>query len=330
MGAEAKAQGGTSGKPPGGPSAAERGVDRRSRARGGRRASTAPPIEGAPASAGQRLGRFAWVGAFLLGDLWSKSAVFAWLGGGGASLVPDDHGHLRHPILGEWFAFFLSYNPGMAWGVTALPPWLLVGGRVAASVFLAWLLFKHPRGRPVLGAALVLILAGALGNLHDNLLLEPRSVGARFGEVRDFIDVYFTGFDWHFPTFNVADACITVGAALLFGVSLLAREPAPPRRARRVPRPLTAARAGLAPPRGLVAAARGGHSVTPWPTSPSPSAPSACATRSSRPRGPSGTGSRCATSRPPRGWAGSSARPSPCGPATGTRTRASARPRRAS
>ena len=34
--------------------------------------------------------------------------------------------------------------------------------------------------------------------------------------MRDFIDVYFSRWDWHFPTFNVADSCITVGAVLLF------------------------------------------------------------------------------------------------------------------
>jgi signal peptidase II len=34
--------------------------------------------------------------------------------------------------------------------------------------------------------------------------------------VRDFIDVYFAFRDWHFPTFNVADSCITVGAVFLF------------------------------------------------------------------------------------------------------------------
>jgi signal peptidase II len=42
--------------------------------------------------------------------------------------------------------------------------------------------------------------------------------------VRDFIDVYFAAFDWHFPTFNVADSCITVGAVLLLGTSLFGRE----------------------------------------------------------------------------------------------------------
>jgi signal peptidase II len=55
--------------------------------------------------------------------------------------------------------------------------------------------------------------------------------------VRDFIDVYFASWDWHFPTFNVADSCITVGAALLLLSGLFSRsepaaEAAPPGGAR--------------------------------------------------------------------------------------------------
>jgi len=168
----------------------------------------------------------ALVAALVALDLWSKSAVFAWLGEFPAGMQVDRHGHARYPLLGEWLAFFLSYNPGMAWGVTALPPWLLVAGRLAASVFLISLLWRHPTRGGWLPLALVLILAGALGNLHDNLFLEPRDPLASFGEVRDFIDVYFAAWDWHFPTFNVADSCITVGAVVLFAASLFARDPA--------------------------------------------------------------------------------------------------------
>ena len=45
---------------------------------------------------------------------------------------------------------------------------------------------------------------------------EPRQNIDPITLVRDFIDVWFLsdawGWDWHFPTFNVADSCITVGA----------------------------------------------------------------------------------------------------------------------
>lgn len=174
---------------------------------------------------GRRLLVLAVVVALLVAlDLWSKSAVFAWLepeppGMPPAGMELDRHHHLRYPILGEWLSFFVVRNPGMAWGFDKLPPWLLVGGRVAAVLFLAWILFRTPSQRRLLTWSLTLILAGALGNLHDNLFLEPHTPGRTFGEVRDFIDVYFDGIGergWHFPTFNVADACISVGAVLLF------------------------------------------------------------------------------------------------------------------
>ncbi len=55
----------------------------------------------------------------------------------------------------------------------------------------------------ILGAC-ALLLAGIVGNLTDRL---------RLGFVIDFIDVQFGG--WHYPTFNVADAAICVGAGLL-------------------------------------------------------------------------------------------------------------------
>lgn len=181
-------------------------------------------------SAARRFGLRLVVVALLVAlDLWSKSAVFAWLAEQPAGMVLDRHHHLRYPIVGEWLTFFRSWNPGMAWGFDGLPSWLLVGGRVAAVGFLAWILARTPATRRVLGWSLTLILAGALGNLHDNLFLEPRDAALRFGEVRDFIDVYFDGIGkrgWHFPTFNVADACISVGAVLLF-VSSFFPDPEP-------------------------------------------------------------------------------------------------------
>jgi signal peptidase II len=50
-----------------------------------------------------------------------------------------------------------------------------------------------------------MILGGALGNLVDRLWA---------GYVLDFVDVYWR--NWHFWAFNVADACISIGAVLVF------------------------------------------------------------------------------------------------------------------
>lgn len=53
--------------------------------------------------------------------------------------------------------------------------------------------------------SLLLIVAGAAGNLIDRVML---------GYVTDFIDVYAGSYHW--PAFNVADSCISVGGVLLF------------------------------------------------------------------------------------------------------------------
>jgi signal peptidase II len=171
------------------------------------------------------LTRFVFVFALIGLDLWSKSAVFAWMESleSAGRLVADEcgHGHLRYPIVDGWFTFMLSLNPGAAFGKLDSYPNLLIGGRIAAGLLLVWLLVRTHRGRPWLVTAFVLVLAGALGNLYDNLFrardldLDRWYLERRFGPVRDFIDVYFGVWQYHFPTFNVADSCITVGAVLL-------------------------------------------------------------------------------------------------------------------
>jgi signal peptidase II len=157
-------------------------------------------------------------------DLWSKSTVFAWLGDPAthASLPIDAHGYSREPVAGEWLALMLNLNYGAAFGRLAGIPHALVIGRLLAVGLLCWLILRAPSGQRIYLVALVLILAGATGNLYDNFFFHPGPAdiprpqsGKPFGPVRDFIDVYFPGFDRHFPTFNVADSCITVGAVLL-------------------------------------------------------------------------------------------------------------------
>jgi signal peptidase II len=77
-----------------------------------------------------------------------------------------------------------------------------------ASVWIIVLLRSHAR-EPLFCMALSLILGGALGNLIDRIWL---------GAVTDFLDFHAMG--WHFPAFNVADAAITCGAALIVMDSL--------------------------------------------------------------------------------------------------------------
>ena len=177
--------------------------------------------------------RLVVVAALIALDLWSKASVFRWLGEIDTELIVDSCAHSRmHPRYhlfdagSGWLTFMLSENPGAAFGGFADWPHLLIGLRVLAVLGLLVLIVRARVGSPWFTAALLLVLAGALGNLYDNLF-RPAEGDHPYGKVRDFIDVYFARWNWHFPTFNVADSSITVGAAiLLIGSLFKGKEPA--------------------------------------------------------------------------------------------------------
>ena len=127
----------------------------------------------------------------LVADQLLKSWAHAWVGA---------HGPIRaFPGLN----LIATSNTGMAFGIGqggAL--WILVGIAVVISAWLfLWLLRTR---RPITATGLGLTIGGALSNVLDRL---------RFGSVRGFIDVYWR--DWHWPAFNLADAAIVVGLALV-------------------------------------------------------------------------------------------------------------------
>ena len=82
--------------------------------------------------------------------------------------------------------------------------WCLSVGAFVAGVLVLYFFWRTPRTDDRILGALALLLAGIAGNVCDRL---------RLGYVIDFIDVQFGG--WHYPTFNIADSAICVGAALL-------------------------------------------------------------------------------------------------------------------
>jgi signal peptidase II len=87
---------------------------------------------------------------------------------------------------------------------------------LAASVWIVYLLVRHPRER-LFALALTLVLAGAVGNVIDRILV---------GAVVDFLD--FHAFGYHWPAFNVADSAITCGAVLLAWDALRPQKKADP------------------------------------------------------------------------------------------------------
>ena len=73
-----------------------------------------------------------------------------------------------------------------------------------AGVLVLYYFWRIPHTHDRLLGALALLLAGIIGNVTDRM---------RLGFVIDFIDVQLGS--WHYPTFNVADMAICVGAGLL-------------------------------------------------------------------------------------------------------------------
>ncbi|MDW7710882.1 MAG: signal peptidase II [Deferrisomatales bacterium] len=115
--------------------------------------------------------------------------------------------------------FHLTYlrNPGAAFGLFAgqaaafrVPFFLAV--TAAALLAIAVVARRLPPGRPWTLGALALVFGGAVGNLIDRV---------RWGEVVDFLDVFWRTYHW--PAFNVADAAITVGVSLLILEELLGK-----------------------------------------------------------------------------------------------------------
>jgi len=100
-------------------------------------------------------------------------------------------------------------NPGGAFGFLSradspavLPFFLFV--TIATALAIIYFYGKLAPGGKFYRFALSFILGGALGNFIDR---------ARQGQVLDFLDLHLG--DYHWPAFNLADACITTGAVML-------------------------------------------------------------------------------------------------------------------
>ena len=114
----------------------------------------------------------------------------------------------------SFFNLVLAYNKGAAFSFLASESgwqrYFFTGISVAASLFLIYLLKKHPTQK-LFCWAVALILGGAVGNLIDRVM---------YGHVIDFLDFHIG--TWHWPAFNVADSTICIGV-LLFVLDELRR-----------------------------------------------------------------------------------------------------------
>jgi signal peptidase II len=123
-----------------------------------------------------------------------------------------------HPVIPGFLNWTLAFNTGAAFSFLAQSGgwqrWFFVGLAVVISVALMIWLARTARREWRTALPLAMVIGGALGNLIDRL---------HASQVTDFIQVYYR--DWYYPTFNVADSGICVGAVLLILFGL--RQPAP-------------------------------------------------------------------------------------------------------
>ena len=172
--------------------------------------------------------------AAISSDLLSKHYVFKWLlndpslrsqidVGPGAPLSADAARaalglYQREVPLGVKLT--LSVNPGVVFGLHVPRPAVVVAS-VLTAVLVGYFFATSERSARLVHVGLALILGGALGNLYDRLFsvvsvegFEPIAY-----HVRDFIDCSALHYPW---VFNVADAWLVVGVALLMLNWLLA------------------------------------------------------------------------------------------------------------
>lgn len=142
-------------------------------------------------------------------DQLSKAVALSILGDSvfGGALRSD---HARR-LIGDFLWMFVAYNPGAAFSFAPqkllpfLHPTLFYGVLVALVAFFLGRMWIH-RKNPLVRTAVALVVGGGVGNFIDRV---------RIHHVVDFISVGVPGITWRWPTFNLADAAICIGAVLL-------------------------------------------------------------------------------------------------------------------
>lgn len=178
--------------------------------------------------------RWPWLAALAIAVLdratkhWIETRVAEWE----AIAVIDGLFRIVHTRnTGVAFSLFAEKGAGQGgWVLTAV-----TGALTLLMAALLWHACRSEREHWTLPAAFACILAGAAGNLFDRVA---------FGSVTDFLDFYWGVHHW--PAFNVADASITGGAALLLwnawvsrkaGRSMMPNSAAPERGGKKESRP---------------------------------------------------------------------------------------------
>jgi len=145
-----------------------------------------------------------WLGLALLiliADQFTKIMVLGYFRLGDSLRVTSFFNLVRVHNEGAAFSFLADASGWQRWFFSA------VG--LGASIFIVWMLKSHP-GQRLFAFAMACILGGAIGNVIDRLV---------HGHVVDFLQFHYAG--WYFPSFNVADSAITIGAIAMILDELL-------------------------------------------------------------------------------------------------------------
>ncbi|WP_027954127.1 signal peptidase II [Halobacillus kuroshimensis] len=114
------------------------------------------------------------------------------------------------PVIENFFYLTSHRNQGAAWGILQGQMWFFYIITVIVIGFVIYYLQQMGKQSRLVGAALSLILAGAVGNFIDRIFRK---------EVVDFANTYI--FTYDFPIFNVADSALVIGVAFIMIAAFL-------------------------------------------------------------------------------------------------------------
>ena len=117
--------------------------------------------------------------------------------------------HYSISVIEGFFSITHIRNPGVAFGLFAgqeseYKVLFFIVISIIAIIAILVIFHQTPDDKRMVKVGLVLIFSGAVGNLIDRILHK---------EVIDFLDFFYNGSHW--PAFNVADSCITIGVSFM-------------------------------------------------------------------------------------------------------------------
>lgn len=127
------------------------------------------------------------------------------------------------PVIGETVTFTFVENPGAAFGLEFGAAKILLSiFSVVAGFGLAWYLWKLEGYNNWARTGIMLIFSGAVGNMIDRVFYGViyQESPLFYGKVVDFIRVDIPDIFGmtHWPVFNVADSCVSIGVVILLFV----------------------------------------------------------------------------------------------------------------